>query len=79
IKILDRLEDLPSETLLAMRRKLRVLPARAPWLQQTRHGLSRATLIDKVRRTCEKMLSELVKGNELQAPLAKALAVAGLS
>lgn len=79
IKILERLEDLPSETLLAMHRKLRGVPAVAPRLQRKRHGLSRRELIYKVRRNIEKMLSELGEGKDMQAPLAKALAVAGLS
>ncbi|KAF2300306.1 hypothetical protein GH714_011591 [Hevea brasiliensis] len=79
IKILERLEDLSSETLLAMRRKLRGVTASTPCLQQNRHGFSRGQLIYNVRSSIEKMLSEVVGGEELQAPLAKALAVASLS
>eukprot|EP00257_Ricinus_communis_P021962 XP_015581560.1 uncharacterized protein LOC8263159 isoform X1 [Ricinus communis] len=79
IKILNRLEELSTETLLAMRRKLRGDPAGTPRLRQTRHGLSRDKLIYKLRRTSEKMLSELIRGHGLQVPLSKALAVAGLS
>ncbi|XP_020532720.1 uncharacterized protein LOC105628429 isoform X2 [Jatropha curcas] len=79
IKILDRLRDLSTDTLLAMLRKLRGVPARTPSLQEKRYGSSRKDLIHKIRTTSEKMLSELGRGVELQAPLAKALAVAGLS
>ncbi|KAF2300312.1 hypothetical protein GH714_011663 [Hevea brasiliensis] len=41
--------------------------------------ISRGQLIYNVRSSIEKMLSEVVGGEELQAPLAKALAVASLS
>ncbi|CAL1354063.1 unnamed protein product [Linum trigynum] len=81
IKILDRLKDLPTEALFAMRRKLRGMPAELPSLRKTKHGWSRDTLICKVKRTIRKMLSELVGSgrHSFQEPLAKALAVAGLS
>ncbi|CAI0436272.1 unnamed protein product [Linum tenue] len=81
IKLLDRLKDLPTEALFAMRRKLRGLPAELPCLQKRRHGWSRDTLICKVKRTIRKMLSELVGSgrHSFQEPLTMALAVAGLS
>uniref|UniRef100_A0A2P2IKJ5 Uncharacterized protein LOC8263159 n=1 Tax=Rhizophora mucronata TaxID=61149 RepID=A0A2P2IKJ5_RHIMU len=79
VKILDGLESLPTETLLAMRRRLRGIPARIPHLRWQRCGLTREKLINKVRRASQKMLSELGKGDKLQTPLAKALALVGLS
>ncbi|XP_050235540.1 uncharacterized protein LOC126685655 isoform X2 [Mercurialis annua] len=78
IKIMNRLGELPSETLLVMRRKLRGDPARTH-LRQIKYQCTRQKLIYKVREKIRKMLSELVRKDELQAPLAKALDVAGWS
>ncbi|KAM5558356.1 hypothetical protein ABKV19_020187 [Rosa sericea] len=77
-KVLDGLEDLPSETLIAMRRKLKGVQ-HLPQLQQDKNTLYRKILIDQLRKTCDTMLSELGTGDELQGSLAKAMAVAGLS
>ncbi|CAK7322670.1 unnamed protein product [Dovyalis caffra] len=79
LQVLDGLEDLPTEALLAMRRKLSNTPASIPYIQKKKYNRSRDRLIDYVRKTSEKMLSELGRGDELQAPLAKSLAMAGLS
>ncbi|KAJ8774781.1 hypothetical protein K2173_017227 [Erythroxylum novogranatense] len=79
VNILEGLEDLPSETLHAMRRKLRGVPASIPHIKQTKHKWSREKLIRKVRRASKNFLSELGRGDELQTPLAKALALASLS
>ncbi|CAN0923092.1 hypothetical protein LINGRAHAP2_LOCUS33394 [Linum grandiflorum] len=80
-QMLCRLKDLPTEALFAMRRKLRGIPAELPHLPKRRHGWSRDTLIHKIKKTSRKMLSELGTDwrNGLHEPLAKSLAVAGLS
>ncbi|XP_065868920.1 uncharacterized protein [Euphorbia lathyris] len=78
IKILDRLEELPFDALVAMRRKLKGASAGTPSLHQKRYGDSRSKLIYMIRKISKKMLLELGRGHELQFPLAKALAAAGL-
>lgn len=77
--VLDGLRDLPSETLIAMHRKLKGGQQYLPQLQTHKSGWNRDILIGQLRKTCEKMLSELGRGDELQGPLAKAMAVVGLS
>ncbi|GAV73536.1 hypothetical protein CFOL_v3_17020 [Cephalotus follicularis] len=77
-KLLDRLEDLPTQTLLAMHRNLRGVRGGIQ-LKTQRHGWTREKLIHQVRKTSDVMLSELGKGDELQEPLSKAMAVAALS
>src|SRR5262249_23615315 len=67
------------EALLAVRRKLRGAPASIPCLQKRKRGNSRDSLIHDIRKISEEMLSELGEGDELQEPMAKALATAGLS
>ncbi|KAJ0078660.1 hypothetical protein Patl1_22416 [Pistacia atlantica] len=79
IKILAGLEDLPSQVLLSMDRKLRGVQGVMPQLRRHRKNRSRGQIIDNVRKISKKMLSELSKGDELQMPLAKAMAIAGLS
>ncbi|CAN1261662.1 hypothetical protein LINPERPRIM_LOCUS10941, partial [Linum perenne] len=81
IEMLGRLKDLPTEALLAMNRKLRGIPAALPDLQKKKNGRSRDELIYMVRSASQEMLSKLGASgrNNLQEPLAKALAVAGLS
>ncbi|KAL5848354.1 hypothetical protein ACOSQ4_006367 [Xanthoceras sorbifolium] len=78
-KVLEGLEDLPFQALIAMHRKLRGVQGVIPKLRRHRHGRSRVHLINQVRKISKKMLSELGKGHELPEPLAKAMAVAGLS
>ncbi|KAK2641929.1 hypothetical protein Ddye_023692 [Dipteronia dyeriana] len=77
--VLDGLEDLPFQALIAIHRKLRGVQGVIPNLRCHRYGKSRAHIIDKVRKISKEMLSELGEGDELQEPLAKAMAVAGLS
>ncbi|XP_062006766.1 uncharacterized protein LOC133723907 isoform X2 [Rosa rugosa] len=77
-KVLDGLEDLPSETLFAMSRRLKGVQ-HLPQLHQKKNTLYKRTLIDQLRKTCDTMLSELGTGDELQESLAKAMAVAGLA
>ncbi|KAK9288207.1 hypothetical protein L1049_016656 [Liquidambar formosana] len=79
IKVLDGLEALPFQALIAMHKKLRGVHGGMPQLQCGKSGWNRNLLIDQVRKTCKKMLSVLDKGDEIQEPLAKAMAVAGLS
>lgn len=77
-KVLERLESMPSHTLIAMHGKLRGVPG-MPQLKSRRSGWSRNGLVKQVRKTSLKMLSELGKGDELQEPLAKAMAIGDLS
>ncbi|XVF06114.1 hypothetical protein REPUB_Repub06bG0019900 [Reevesia pubescens] len=76
--VLDGLEDLPFQTLIAMDRKLRCLKS-LPQLQACGRGKNRKRLINKVSKTAKRMLIDLDKVGKLQEPLAKALAVADLS
>ncbi|XP_021820474.1 uncharacterized protein LOC110762180 isoform X1 [Prunus avium] len=78
-KVLDGLRDLSYETLLAMHRKLKGGRQSLPQLRPKKSGWNRDSLINQVRKTIEKMLSELSIGDELQEPLTKAMAVVGLS
>ncbi|KAM2711504.1 hypothetical protein EV1_031617 [Malus domestica] len=77
-KLLDRLPDMPLETLIAMNKKLRGRQS-LPQLLSKKSGWNRDRLINQVRETSEEMLTELGIGDELQQPLARALAVVGLS
>ncbi|KAJ6734156.1 DNA DOUBLE-STRAND BREAK REPAIR PROTEIN [Salix purpurea] len=79
IQVLNGLEDLPTEALLAMRRKLSGVPASIPCLLKKKYNRRRDSVIHYIRNTSEKMLSETGRGEELQEPLAKSLAIAGLS
>ncbi|CAK8575789.1 unnamed protein product [Lathyrus sativus] len=79
VKVLCGLEKLPSQTLIAMRRKLKGIKAPMPQLQPCKHGWGRCHLIKLVDKICRKMLLKLDEGNELQKPLAKAMSVADLS
>ncbi|KAJ7947466.1 DNA double-strand break repair Rad50 ATPase [Quillaja saponaria] len=78
-EVLDGLKDLPFQTLIAMYRKLKGVQGDIPQLQPRKQGRRREYLIKQVRITSEEMLSELDEGDELQEPLAKAMAVADLS
>lgn len=78
-QILDGLEDLPFQTLMAMYRKLKGMQRSIPQLQPRKNGWGRDQLINHVRKTSEQMLAELPKGDKLPEPLAKAMAVADLS
>ncbi|TKY67482.1 hypothetical protein E2542_SST10376 [Spatholobus suberectus] len=78
-KILHGLQNLPSQTLIAMRRKLKGVKALVPQLQPRKHGWARDHLIKLVKKISREMLSQLDRENELQEPLAKAMAVADLS
>ncbi|XP_010450653.1 PREDICTED: uncharacterized protein LOC104732768 [Camelina sativa] len=78
MKVLNELDGLSTQTLRAMKRKLkgsRVIPQ----LKTSRFGQSRSDLINQVRQTIEKMLSELSAGDKLQERLAKALSLVDLS
>jgi hypothetical protein len=77
-KVLCKLQNLPCATLIAMYRKLKGAQVGKPQLAPCRHGWGRDYLIKKVRKASEKMLSELAEGDELQEPLAKAMAIPGL-
>ncbi|KAI4318292.1 hypothetical protein L6164_026079 [Bauhinia variegata] len=64
LKVLDGLEDLPYQTLVAMRRKLKGLRS-VPQLQPKRQGWSKDHLVRQVRKISEEMLSQH-EGDELQ-------------
>ncbi|CAK9308899.1 unnamed protein product [Citrullus colocynthis] len=77
-RVLYGLGDLPTQVLLAMRRKLegvRIMPQ----MKRHRHGWGRDRLINLLTNISEKMLSLIGEGDELQESLAKAMAVADLS
>lgn len=76
--VLDGLEDLPLQTLIAMDRKLRCLKG-VPQLQARERSKKRKRLIKNVGKTVKTMLMDLDKAGKPQEPLAKALAVADLS
>lgn len=78
-KVLEGLEDMPFQTLCAMHRKLRGVQGGIPQLLPPKSGWTRDRLIEQVRKTCDKMLSELDEGDNLTSPLTKAMAVADLS
>ncbi|OVA08761.1 hypothetical protein BVC80_123g3 [Macleaya cordata] len=78
-KLLEGLEDMPSQTLSAMRRKLNGVQGDPPQLHPAKSGWTRDRLVKFVRRKCTNMLSKVSEGDELQKPLAKAMAVAVLS
>ncbi|KAL4308339.1 hypothetical protein GQ457_01G034960 [Hibiscus cannabinus] len=78
IHVLDRLEDLPLQALVAMDRKLRCVKS-MPELKTSERGQKRNRLIQKLNKTARKMLVDLDEVGKLQEPLAKALAVADLS
>ncbi|XP_061353788.1 uncharacterized protein LOC133298510 [Gastrolobium bilobum] len=78
-KVLQELHNLPSQSLIAMRRKLKGVKAPIPQLQPRKLGWRRDHLIKLVKKISREMLSQLDRGNELQEPLAKAMAVADLS
>ncbi|XP_027354034.1 uncharacterized protein LOC113864479 isoform X2 [Abrus precatorius] len=77
--ILRGLQNLPSQTLIAMRRKLKGVKAPIPHLQPHKHGWARDHLIKLVKKISREMLSHLDRENEPQEPLAKAMAIADLS
>ncbi|XP_014503842.1 uncharacterized protein LOC106764126 [Vigna radiata var. radiata] len=78
-KALHSLQNLPSQTLIAMRRKLKGVKAPVPQLQPRKHGWARDHLIKLVKKISMEMLSKLDRESELPEPLAKAMAVADLS
>lgn len=78
-KILDVLEDLPTQTLSAMHRKLRGIKGYMPKLIPKKSGWGRDTLIKRLRKKCLGLLSKISEGDSLQEPLAKAMEVAGLT
>ncbi|XP_024984911.1 uncharacterized protein LOC112520685 isoform X2 [Cynara cardunculus var. scolymus] len=78
-KILNVLEDLPTQSLSAMHRKLRGIKDYMPKLIPKKSGWGRDTLIKRLRKKCLGLLSKLSEGDSLQEPLAKAMEVAGLT
>ncbi|KAF4387604.1 hypothetical protein G4B88_003931 [Cannabis sativa] len=78
-KLLNLLESFSTETLIVMYRKLKGYKQKMPQLQPDRCGWNREYLVKEVRIVCEKMLSQLGKGDQLQEPLSEALAIACLA
>lgn len=79
LKLLGRLEELSTPSLIAMYRKLRLVQGRVPRLEPFKSGRSRDDLINKVRKTSRNMLMDLGSRDCLPEPLAKAMAIAELS
>lgn len=77
-QVLYRLGDLPTQGLLAMRRKLQRVRV-MPQIKRFRHGWGRDRLINVLTKISKKMLSSLGEEDQLQESLAKAMAVADLS
>lgn len=78
-KVLDGLGDLCSLTLHSMYRKLRGVKGYMPQLRPPKSGWGRDKLIDRVRKCCMEMISNVHEGDELPEPLVKAMAVASLA
>ncbi|XP_010528718.1 PREDICTED: uncharacterized protein LOC104805724 [Tarenaya hassleriana] len=79
IKVLNKLECLSIQTLIAMKRKLegsRIIPQLKP---REKSCSNRRHLIKQVRQASEKMLSELSEEDKLQEPLAKAMSLVNLA
>ncbi|CAH2079597.1 unnamed protein product [Thlaspi arvense] len=74
-KVLNELDKLSTQTLLAMKRKLKGSRT-IPRFNISSCSMSRGKLMDQVRQASEKMLST---GDKLQEPLAKAVLLADLS
>uniref|UniRef100_A0A1D1XJY6 Uncharacterized protein n=2 Tax=Anthurium amnicola TaxID=1678845 RepID=A0A1D1XJY6_9ARAE len=76
-RILEVLEDLPSQALIAMNRKLKDVTV-APQFPVA-FSCKRNILIERLRKKCHKILSTLTDGCKLPRSLAKALSVICLS
>ncbi|KAK9676128.1 hypothetical protein RND81_11G056200 [Saponaria officinalis] len=79
MKILNGLEDVKFQTLGAMFRKLKGVKTKSPRLQYRPSRRPKELLIKQVRKTSLDMIQQLGESDELQEPLVKAMAVAGLS
>ncbi|XP_022952061.1 uncharacterized protein LOC111454828 isoform X1 [Cucurbita moschata] len=77
-QVLYGLGDMPTQVLLAMRRKLEGVRF-LPQIKYRKPGWGRDRLINLLTKISKKMLSSLGEGDELQESLAKAMAVADLS
>lgn len=78
IYVLDRLEELSLLTLSKMHRNLRNVTGYVPILHPPRVCWNIKSLVEQIRRTSLKMLSDYEEGDEPPEPLAKALSVAAL-
>ena len=79
MKVLDRLVDMPTLTLIAMHRKLKGVCGYVPQFCPPRSGWSRDRLIERVRTLSLEMIGHLGDSDVVPEPLAKAMAVACLS
>ncbi|CAH8347295.1 unnamed protein product [Eruca vesicaria subsp. sativa] len=79
LNVLDELDKLSTQTLLAMKGKLEGSVTIPPRLKPSQMGKKKMHLIDQVKQASEKMLSELSAGEKLQEPLAKAMSLVDLS
>ncbi|KFK40967.1 hypothetical protein AALP_AA2G067600 [Arabis alpina] len=76
--VLNELDKLSTQTLLAMKRKLKG-SRMTPRLKTSRCGQSRSYLINQVKQASEKMLSQLSPRDKLPEKLAKAMSLEDLS
>ncbi|KAL5998014.1 hypothetical protein ACLOJK_008948 [Asimina triloba] len=77
-KILERLDKMSLCSLNAMYRRLKSTSV-GPQLQHVHSGWCKGRLITRIQKICNGCLSRVHEGVEFPEPLAKALAVAGLS
>ncbi|XP_006858869.2 uncharacterized protein LOC18448746 [Amborella trichopoda] len=78
-QILEELDGFPSQTLEAMRRKLKGLPSALTVDCKRLNGKSKGPLINRIQKACKDILSEIHEGEELPDKLRKAFVIAGLS
>ncbi|XP_071698253.1 uncharacterized protein [Rutidosis leptorrhynchoides] len=77
--ILNILDDLPTQTLTAMHRKLKGTKGYVPKLIPKKSGWGRDTLIARLRKACSNLLTKLNDDSDsLPEPLAKSMEVAAL-
>ncbi|XP_039124436.1 LOW QUALITY PROTEIN: uncharacterized protein LOC120260915 [Dioscorea cayenensis subsp. rotundata] len=73
--LLDRLHEMPIQTLLAMNRKLKGIKAAPQFPPTVSISCKKELFKDRIRKRCDQMMSKLKKGMDLPKPLAKALSV----
>ncbi|EYU24383.1 hypothetical protein MIMGU_mgv11b023451mg, partial [Erythranthe guttata] len=79
VKVLDGLEDFPSDALKAMHRKLKGVKGYIPSIKPSKSGWVRGKIINTMRRKCMEMLANPSETGGPSEKLAKALGVASLT
>ncbi|XP_074301923.1 uncharacterized protein LOC141633340 isoform X2 [Silene latifolia] len=79
MKVLDGLKDMSFHTLTAMHKKLKGVQRNNPQLYPCPSRKTKELLIKQVKKRSFDMIQQLEEADELQEPLVKAMAVAGLS